>query len=152
MEFKDIINYKLIETTNLSLTVYQVIVFIMFLFFTWLFLKLVKKVIGNRLKKKNRNLDSHYAIFQLIKYFVWIIIIGVALETIGVKFNLIIASSAALLVGVGLGLQNTFNDFVSGFILLFEGSIKVGDILEFTMDYMGALRIINSRYIEKRIE
>ena len=29
---------------------------------------------------------------------------------------------------------------------------KVGDLLEFTMDYMGALRIINSKYIEKRVE
>lgn len=33
-----------------------------------------------------------------------------------------------------------------------KNNYKVGDILEFTMDYMGALRIINSRYIEKRIE
>lgn len=33
-----------------------------------------------------------------------------------------------------------------------KNNYKVGDILEFNMDYMGALRIINSRYIEKRIE
>lgn len=33
-----------------------------------------------------------------------------------------------------------------------ENNYKVGDILEFTMDYMGALRVINSKYIEKRIE
>lgn len=33
-----------------------------------------------------------------------------------------------------------------------ENKYKVGDLLEFTMDYMGVLRIINSKYIEKRIE
>jgi len=28
---------------------------------------------------------------------------------------------------------------------------KMGNLLEFKMDYMGALRIINSKYIEKRV-
>jgi small-conductance mechanosensitive channel len=53
---------------------------------------------------------------------------------IGLKLNMLLAGSAALLVGVGLGLQNTFNDFVSGIILLFEGTIKVGDVLEIDND------------------
>ncbi len=43
---------------------------------------------------------------------------------------MILAGSAALLVGVGLGLQNIFSDFVSGIILLVESKIKVNDILE----------------------
>jgi small-conductance mechanosensitive channel len=42
----------------------------------------------------------------------------------------LLAGSAALLVGVGLGLQQTFNDIISGFILLAERSIRVGDVLE----------------------
>ena len=33
-----------------------------------------------------------------------------------------------------------------------EKNYKVGDLLEFKMDYMGVLRIINSRYVEKRIK
>lgn len=40
------------------------------------------------------------------------------------------AGSAALLVGIGLGLQNLFSDFVSGIIILIDSSIKVGDILD----------------------
>ncbi len=40
------------------------------------------------------------------------------------------AGSAALLVGLGLGLQNLFADFVSGIILLADRTIKVGDVLE----------------------
>jgi small-conductance mechanosensitive channel len=41
-----------------------------------------------------------------------------------------LAGSAALLVGLGLGLQQTFNDIVSGIIILIEGTIRVGDVLE----------------------
>ena len=38
------------------------------------------------------------------------------LEELGLKLNALLAGSAALLVGIGLGLQNTFNNFVSGII------------------------------------
>lgn len=62
------------------------------------------------------------------------IAIALILETIGVRITLLLAGSAALLVGIGLGLQQTFNDFVSGIILLSERSIRVGDILEIDGD------------------
>ncbi|NCQ13180.1 MAG: mechanosensitive ion channel, partial [Flavobacteriales bacterium] len=42
--------------------------------------------------------------------------------------------SAALLVGVGLGLQQTFNDVISGIILLSERTIKIDDVLEIDGD------------------
>jgi small-conductance mechanosensitive channel len=41
-----------------------------------------------------------------------------------------LAGSAALLVGIGLGLQNLFNDFVSGVIILLDATIKVNDVIE----------------------
>lgn len=145
MTFNDFIDYKLIETDNFSLSLYQVIVFILFLFFTWLFLKLVKVLISKRLKKKNRDIGSHYAVFQIIKYFIWIIIIGVALETIGVGFNLIIASSAALLIGLGIGLQQIFNDYVSGILILFEGNLRVNDIVEMEDKIIGKVKEIQLR-------
>jgi small-conductance mechanosensitive channel len=145
MTFNNFINYKLIETENFTLTLYKVIVFVLFLVFTWIFLRLIKTFIAKRLKKKNRNISSHYAIFQLIKYLVWIIIIGVALETIGVRYNLIIASSAALLVGLGLGLQQIFNDYVSGILILFEGNLRVNDIVEMEDDVIGKVKEIKLR-------
>jgi len=45
------------------------------------------------------------------------------------------------LVGIGLGLQETFNNFISGVILLFEGSVKVGDILEIDGEVVRMQRI-----------
>jgi small-conductance mechanosensitive channel len=51
-----------------------------------------------------------------------------------IKVTVLIAGSAALLVGVGLGLQQTFNDVISGIILLSERSIKINDVLEIDDD------------------
>ena len=54
----------------------------------------------------------------------------VALSTLGVDLTALWAGSAALLVGVGIGLQGFFNDVVSGFVLLFEGGVAVGNVLD----------------------
>ena len=53
-----------------------------------------------------------------------------SLEAVGFNLSVLLAGSAALLVGVGLGLQNLFSDFISGIVLLIDATIKVNDIIE----------------------
>jgi small-conductance mechanosensitive channel len=67
--------------------------------------------------------------------------ISFILETLGFRITVLIAGSAAILVGIGLGLQNIFNDFISGIILLIEGSTKIGDVLEIEGDVMMVKKI-----------
>ncbi len=90
----------------------------------------VKKTIDKKAKSVNLDEGSSFALFQLIKYIVWIVSFILILDTVGIQPSLILAGSAALLVGIGLGLQQTFNDILSGIILLYEKSVKVGDILD----------------------
>jgi small-conductance mechanosensitive channel len=87
---------------------------------------------------------SRFAFNQLIKYFVYVIAIFVALDHVGINMTLIWTGAAALLVGIGLGLQQTFNDFISGVVLLFERTTSVGDILEFG-DKVGTVKKIGLR-------
>ena len=61
-------------------------------------------------------------VMRLVRTVVYFLVIVVALDTAGIDLTVFWASSAALLVGVGIGLQNFFNDVVSGFVLLFEGA------------------------------
>lgn len=72
---------------------------------------------------------SRYAFNQILKYFVYVIAILIAFDKLGIQTTLLLGGLAALLVGIGLGLQQTFNDFFSGIILLFERSVDVNDIL-----------------------
>lgn len=81
-------------------------------------------------KQKNINIGSQFAVNQLLKYVIYIIAAFIALDTLGVKMTLVYGGAAALLVGVGLGLQQTFNDFFSGLILLFERTVEVGDTVQ----------------------
>ena len=75
--------------------------------------------------------SSLYALHKLVSYFVYTLAVLIALETVGIDVTILLAGSAALLVGIGLGVQQIFNDFTSGIILLFGGTVRVGDIVEF---------------------
>jgi len=90
----------------------------------------IKMAFKKRVKFGLMDQGSSHSIFQICRYFVWIISIVFILEMVGIKLTLLLAGSAALLVGIGLGLQNTFNDFISGIILLIEGTIRVNDVIE----------------------
>jgi small-conductance mechanosensitive channel len=71
-----------------------------------------------------------YTIRKLVAYAAYTLWAVLSLSQMGIDVTLFLAGSAALLVGVGLGLQHIFNDIVSGFVILFEGVFRVGDIIE----------------------
>lgn len=145
MTFKDFIDYKIIETDNITLSVYKVLIFVLIIFSTWLILGLVQKFINRKLKKYGDTVGSKYALFQILKYLIWVIVFGIAIETIGIRYNLLIASSAALLVGLGFGLQQIFNDYISGILILFEGNLKVKDVVQMEDDTIGMVKEIHLR-------
>lgn len=100
---------------------------------TVIILKILKRIIEKPSKKKevvHEEFKRRHSIYLLVKYFVWVISLVIMLDSIGIKVSVLLAGSAALLVGVGMGLQNIFSDFVSGLFLLFEGTIKVKEIIE----------------------
>ena len=130
----DFFNVEIFSFNDNSLSIFDLTSIIVIIIITKLVLWIISKALFN--KKKLHKLDegSAFALFQIIKYLIWIIAITLILESLGIKVTFLLAGSAALLVGVGLGLQQTFNDMLSGIILLFEHSVKVGDILEIDGD------------------
>lgn len=131
---RDFLEFELFSLGEYTLRAYTIVaIFIVFLL-TKVILWLIKTTMFRKQKMKSQDLGNTYALFQIIKYVVWVIAFAFLLETIGVKITVLVAGSAALLVGIGLGLQQTFNDIVSGIILLSERSIKVGDVLEIDDD------------------
>ena len=76
-----------------------------------------------------------FAITTLSQYTVGVLGFVLAMMSLGIDLTQISILAGAVGVGVGFGLQNIFNNFISGLILLFERPIHVGDIIE-----IGSLR------------
>jgi len=126
----DILGYTLVNTDKLTITVYSVLMAVVIIFVTAILLWGIKRIFRRTLFKKAIDPARGHSVFQLIKYIFWIIALILVLDTLGVKITLLLAGSAALLVGIGLGLQQVFRDIISGFFLLFERNLKVGDVVE----------------------
>lgn len=145
MNLKDLFRYNLVETENMTISVNDILFVVVILIATWLLLWLIKRVIARQSKKKGFDIGKGRTIILIIKYVIWIIAIILALETIGVRVTILLASSAALLVGLGLGIQKIFMDIVSGITILFESTIKVGDVVEIEDGLVGKVEEITLR-------
>lgn len=145
MSIKDLLGYHLIETKEFTFTVYHLLMVILILLVTKAILWIVRRIFNRATSRKSIDQGSSHAIFQIIRYLLWIVAITIILETVGIKITFLLASSAALLVGLGLGLQNIFQDILSGVVLLFEGTVRVGDIVEIEDKIVGKVKQIGLR-------
>jgi potassium-dependent mechanosensitive channel len=71
-----------------------------------------------------------YAISTVLHYVLRLLGFFIGLGALGIDLTKITILAGAFSVGIGFGLQNVVNNFVSGLILLFERPIKMGDIIE----------------------
>ena len=85
-----------------------------------------------------------YAISTMLNYAVLLVGFLIALGLLGIELTQITIVAGAFSVGLGFGLQNIINNFVSGIILLFERPVKVGDVIQLG-DSTGEVRRIGIR-------
>ncbi len=129
-----LLNYKIVDFGSIYLTTEKLLVIVLIVIVTKALLLIFRRSLLKAKGLKDKDVGNLFAIIQIVNYVGWTIALIIILNTIGIKLTVLITSSAALLVGAGLGLQQTFNDFISGVILLIEGKTKVGDILQFDND------------------
>lgn len=122
----EIFTYKSFTLDLVSIMIIVIVIYAVQLLY-WL---IVHILMYNYYRKKEVDIGSQYAINQIIKYVLYILSFFAIIDVFGQNLTVIWGGLAALLVGIGLGLQQTFNDFFSGFVLLFERSVVVGNIID----------------------
>jgi len=127
-----IVNYSIIDTESINLTLRNILVFISIILFMRFFIALVEFSIHRSLKKKPWiNKATEYSFVKLTSYALYIVAVFIGIRVMGLDISILLGASAAVLVGIGFGLQDIFKDFISGILILFEGNFKVGDIIEY---------------------
>ncbi len=128
--FRNFLELDLIKTESLHIQVVNLLwialIFGGALLLRWLF----KKFMDRQCERKKIDPGKAYAIYSVASYIIFIVAIITSIDSLGFKVTVLIASSTALLVGLGLGLQDLFKDMVAGFIILFERTVSAGDIIE----------------------
>ena len=125
---QDLLTYKFHLGKTVVITPKSILLAIVFYFVTWLFLKLIRRIVSRALNDEAR--DKFKGIFTFFNYFVYTVATLVAFDTIGLNLTTLFAASAALLVGVGLALQTFIQDIISGIFILADQSVHVGDIIQ----------------------
>lgn len=87
-----------------------------------------------------------YAFSRILRYSIWIIGTIAGLNYIGLDLSGLALLTGAIGVGIGFGLQNIINNFVSGIILLLERTLKVGDFVDLESGVSGRVAEISMRY------
>jgi small-conductance mechanosensitive channel len=141
----EIINYELFKLgENVTITVGSIIFLLFGIVIARILNSVVRRVLKAFFNKRSVDVGRSYTILTLVKYFIYAVVFITIINVIGIKLNYLLAGSAALLVGIGIGLQGTFNDFFSGIILLIDGTIEVGDVLQVN-DQIGRVKFIGLR-------
>ncbi len=82
------------------------------------------------LEKRIREPGARYSIATILRYLIVFVGFVFIVQSAGFNISSLGLMAGALGVGIGFGLQNLFSDFVSGIILLFDSSVKVGDVID----------------------
>lgn len=89
--------------------------------------------------------STMYVLGQIARYAIVIAAIAALISALGVDLSALSLFAGALGVGIGLGLQDVVKNFVYGIILLFDGSIEVGDYIELDDGTAGSVSAIGPR-------
>ncbi|HKB60994.1 MAG TPA: mechanosensitive ion channel domain-containing protein [Gallionellaceae bacterium] len=110
----------------------------------WNFAGLVRRAIMRL--SHHHNDPGVYLLSRISSYIFWIVGALIGLNYLGFELSSLAFMGGAVGLGLGFGLQNVLNNFVSGIIILFERTLKVGDIVELQSGLMGKVTEINLRY------
>ena len=125
-----ILNYS-VSVGNLNFSLLKIIHFGLALLITHAVARLWQHFFQRKfLKQSGMGLGLQDSITTITMYSIWGIGILIALHIIGFNSTSLTVGFGALGIGLGFGLQNIFNNFISGLILLFERPIQLGDDIE----------------------
>ncbi|WP_026950426.1 mechanosensitive ion channel family protein [Algoriphagus mannitolivorans] len=129
--FENILNQNIFTLGESKLTVGLILTLavsftLLFVISEWIRKILVKKI----LMKRQVEVGTRESIGTIVKYIIILAGIFSILQTNGIDLSAFGVLAGAIGVGIGFGLQNITNNFISGLIILLEQPIKVGDRIE----------------------
>lgn len=126
------------------ITIGQIALVVALLIFGYIGSRFVGYLLGKRLAHTKMRPDVVY-IFKRIAFFtIFVLVVLTALGLLGIPLTTFHFATGALAIGVGFGAQNIINNFISGWILMAERPIRIGDFIEID-SWQGVVETIGNR-------
>lgn len=130
IKFGKLLTTPFLELSGNKISITTIIVGVTFFYFSSVLAKYSQVFATKVLENKNIEAGLKGSIAKFVGYLAHILGVVITLEMIGISLSSIFALGGVLMVGIGFGLQNITQNFISGIILLFERPIKRGDLVE----------------------
>ncbi|WP_353662845.1 mechanosensitive ion channel domain-containing protein [Hydrogenimonas sp. SS33] len=139
-------NAPLFDINKTPISAFKLFLALLVFVLGFIFGQLYKSGIKRLTKNSTSITPSTQTLLANLGYYIIVIIaFFIMLKVLGINLTSIALVAGALSVGIGFGLQNMVSNFVSGLILMFERSIKIGDYVELDNDLRGHVSDIRMR-------
>jgi len=143
-QLSDLLSVTIITTADARLTVGQVLLAVLIVVAGLVFSRVVERLIVARMHASSLDVNAIQLVRRLLFYGLMGIVAVTALGILGIPLTAFAFVSGAIAIGVGFGAQNIINNFISGWILMGERPIRIGDFIELG-DVRGRVEAINTR-------
>lgn len=146
---------KILNTTIFSigagpgLTVLQIAITLLTLLIGLWLARWSERKLSKRLEQRNVDAGVVQLIRRLFYILVILVLVFTGLDLLSIPLTAFAFITGAIAIGVGFGAQNIINNFISGWILMGERPIRIGDQLELD-DMLGTVETINTRFTRVR--
>lgn len=127
-KINEFLNYNIEIGDSVNITVKAIIIVLLVFIVTAFIIRLIKKIVTRKLPLEDKL--KFTSVFTFSRYFVYLIVLLITMQNMGVELTAILTASAAFLVGVGLAMQSLFQDILSGIFILMDQTVHAGDIIE----------------------
>src|SRR5688572_4978514 len=138
------INYPVFVGANSTYTVGQILLVLVTIGLGFYLVRRVETLLMRKMTVMNRGRDMILLVQRLYLITAYVLLGLLILSVLGIPLTAFAFVSGAVAIGVGFGAQNIINNFISGWILMWERPIRIGDSIELG-DIKGMVETINTR-------
>jgi small-conductance mechanosensitive channel len=126
---KSIFSYPLARLSGTELTLASLLTALLVVLAGLIVARVAGRAAERVLARRGLGHGAQFAMGKIVRYLLTLLAVFVGVTTVGIKLDAVLAASTVLLVGVGFGLQNVAQNFISGLILLVERPVAKGDFV-----------------------
>ena len=143
-QINELLSYKLLTVADHAITLGSILLIPTLLITGIIFTRWIAKLITKRLVSKKTDPNIIHLLLRMFYVIAMAILLITTLDLINVPITAFAFLSGAIAIGFGFGAQNIINNFISGWILMWERPIRIGDFLE-VEEAKGVVEEINTR-------